>query len=395
VYTRNGQLLRSGSAAAGQNTIQLETPVQAKERTQQQEHMWNLVWWKRVVYFLTVAAAFALLLFPLYRPATAACTGPFCFAAPIVSSLGMVLPGFVAPLLKAYESHPGSFALALAAFILLLRQGNELQRRIFDGMRRVWQGNPLSGQEFEPANWLYRLRASERYRSFMKTLTKRFWIPLVTVLTVWFLLTGITHFSFTMLESAGGVCRKSQGGPQDFENTSLCWASGQHVVEGNRYKLTLVKKPETPWKDGDDISSEIGGYNVDKLGWRHKLILYSGVLLRRHLSEPWFKPIARIGELGHDEYPLTSKGSAEPNKLVAEITARRTGELFLFLNDAALPVPEKWQSFYKNNIGTATVTLELLDEEAESSTGKATAQSAQPNQSSVSGQSAPSGTTQP
>jgi hypothetical protein len=93
--------------------------------------------------------------------------------------------------------------------------------------------------------------------------------------------------------------------------------------------------------------------------------------------------------------PLTSKGSAEPNKLVVEITARRTGELFLFLNDAALPVPEKWQSFYKNNIGTATVILELLDEEAESSTGKATAQSAQPNQSSVSGQLAPSGTNQP
>jgi hypothetical protein len=43
-------------------------------------------------------------------------------------------------------------------------------------------------------------------------------------------------------------------------------------------------------------------------------------------------------------------------RLDAEITARRSGELFLFVNDAVLPVPKNGQVFY-NNQGTATVTI--------------------------------------
>jgi hypothetical protein len=45
-------------------------------------------------------------------------------------------------------------------------------------------------------------------------------------------------------------------------------------------------------------------------------------------------------------------------KLVAEIAAKSTGELFLYVNDAVLMVPNRANLFYKNNTGTATVTLE-------------------------------------
>ena len=92
--------------------------------------------------------------------------------------------------------------------------------------------------------------------------------------------------------------------------------------------------------------------------------MYSGLLLRRHLGEPWFKPIARIGQTGTDEYSLDPADQSMPGEkeehLSAEITARRDGELFLFVNDAAIPFPTDWQMFY-NNKGSATVTVEPIE----------------------------------
>ena len=90
--------------------------------------------------------------------------------------------------------------------------------------------------------------------------------------------------------------------------------------------------------------------------------MYPALLLRRHLSEPWFKPIARIGSDRVDEYPLEPVDvsvTGDPQAiLVAEIKARRTGGLFLFVNDAVLPLPRSWQWFFANNSGKAQVTVQ-------------------------------------
>jgi len=96
-----------------------------------------------------------------------------------------------------------------------------------------------------------------------------------------------------------------------------------------------------------------------------RLIMYGAVPLRRVLREPWFKLIARIGHTGNDLYPLDAADFSKPGQgisaLVAKITARRCGELFLFVNDAVLPFPKR-QYFYGNNKGSATVDVrELTD----------------------------------
>ena len=90
-----------------------------------------------------------------------------------------------------------------------------------------------------------------------------------------------------------------------------------------------------------------------------------GLAFRRHLREPWFKPVARIGCEGSDEYPLNPVGGGSPDpgdtELVSEITARRSGERFLFVNDAILPVPGYIDTFYRNNKGKATVIVRPVD----------------------------------
>jgi hypothetical protein len=82
---------------------------------------------------------------------------------------------------------------------------------------------------------------------------------------------------------------------------------------------------------------------------------------RRYLGQAWYKPIARIGERGGDEYVLEPADilnkSRAATTLVSNIKARRSGELFLFVNDAVWPVPSHWQIFYGDNWGSASVEV--------------------------------------
>jgi hypothetical protein len=164
---------------------------------------------------------------------------------------------------------------------------------------------------------------------------------------------AISHGLFAIMNSAGWVCREANGESQ-FSTKSLCWASGIHVEEGKRYRITLVI--QTPWKDLNIIPPSINGFGFESMPWT----MYPGLLLRRHIGEAWFRPIARIGAQGRDEYPLDLRpdGELSAGPFTAEITARRSGELFLFVNDAILPLPTGWQFFYNNNQGVAHVNIE-------------------------------------
>jgi hypothetical protein len=131
------------------------------------------------------------------------------------------------------------------------------------------------------------------------------------------------------------------------------------LKRGNRYRITIRADRDEQWRD-ETIATGVGGFDEEKMGWAHPLFVF----FRRSFSEPWFTPIARIGEYGNDEYPLHPVNGSVPDEntttLVAEITARRDGPLFIFVNDAVLPLPNSWQHFYKNNEGRGHVTVEEL-----------------------------------
>jgi hypothetical protein len=138
-----------------------------------------------------------------------------------------------------------------------------------------------------------------------------------------------------------------------FSTSAICWPTGVQLTQGTRYRLTITM--DEPWRD-NDIATGVDGFRREGMS----PIMYLGQLLRRHLGEPWFRPVARIGHTGTDEYPLDRSSvwvvNQDRQQLTAEIQARRDGELFLFVNDAVTPVPA-WQPFYRNNKGTATVTV--------------------------------------
>ena len=66
------------------------------------------------------------------------------------------------------------------------------------------------------------------------------------------------------------------------------------------------------------------------------------------------------------QYKTAPEGSpAEPTPperrvLVAHLTAKSSGELFLFVNDAIVTPPLQRDYFYRNNHGTAAVKVERV-----------------------------------
>ncbi|MGQ0677983.1 MAG: DUF2235 domain-containing protein [Rhodospirillales bacterium] len=137
-----------------------------------------------------------------------------------------------------------------------------------------------------------------------------------------------------------------------FDTGNPCQQTGWALKRGETYRIDIAVKE--PWRDGTlaEQGVKIGPAGFDTPSGNVRMWL--GMLMRRHLSEKWFVPIARIGRLGMDEYPLGPHSTL--------LTARGDGELFLYVNDAALINPRLVTLFYDNNKGSATVTIRKVDE---------------------------------
>jgi uncharacterized protein (DUF2235 family) len=332
----------------------IEVPAQALSRVQGQEHTWNLVWWKRIAYFLSVGVTAALLLFPRYNPAGPTCEGWTCFVSPVIGLLQAVLPDFASPWLAAYQTHPDWFLGLAALLIVLLQWGDKVQGRIGASMRQRWVSVMQGGSGGKlPSGGVYAIRTNALYQWSFRQL-KRWILPaFFGSAALWIILTGVGHVLFNMAGSAGLVCSGAGDGGHVFSTSDLCWATGETVTRGERYRITITEKDQ--WFDGDKIKAGLDGFGVGP-GKMPRYVDLLAQLLKRKLDQPWFRPVARIGQYGTDEYPLVRVDPAAA-EFTAEITARRTGMLYLFVNDAALPVPDSWQALYLNNHGTAQVSV--------------------------------------
>lgn len=184
------------------------------------------------------------------------------------------------------------------------------------------------------------------------------------------------------------------------QTNNVCNATGLWLEEGSTYKLTVTQKPGQ-WTDGTSVidrwrgspPADLRGYNIDDLDSRFdKLLAYVAWPLKRTWSQPLFRVTARIGASGsNEEFLIPEHISAERRKkylkepykartpdltkaeieelnardealtIVTTVTPKIDGELFLYVNDAALPGWGWFRSFfYRNNNGAAKVTVTLL-----------------------------------
>jgi hypothetical protein len=347
----------------------VESPSQSQARAVEQERAWNWVWARRVVYFAAVLSSFYLALFPLLFKDGACASNVFCFFNLPITIVGSFLPAFAAPWIDTFKANPGRFLLIASFIVACLLTGGWLSRKIRDTMRLIWNpilaapraavppGRPPSGVI---AGSIYWLRTRRAYEGFFRWLTRRF-LPVLFALAIYY--TGaatVSRLTFSVFSAAGGVCAPSdqtrpvQGDtpPTKFDPKNPCAATGYKLQEGARYRIWI--DTSEGWAD-KGFKADVEGFST---GW-----LYGAIPFRRWIAQPWFKPIARIGAHGNDEYPLDPLvpfAENEPKRrLATEIQARRSDELFLYVNDAVFFWP--WWHTYNNNKGAATVKIQRIE----------------------------------
>jgi uncharacterized protein (DUF2235 family) len=354
----------------------------AKSRALREEKVWDWVWARRVTYFLTVAASLFLAALPLidrWKPGRGPAS-PAEIVVPLIDLVGAFLPGFVKPWLDAFRNTPGRFLGGVIAVGVLMYAGGWMQGHIRDLMRRIWRtpGAPAA----RPSGFVYRLRSAGPYQAFFYLL-KHWILPsifafLIFIGAAYAVLVLINRISFATMDLTGQVCTPSRttqpvGASEKatFDTASLCNATGLTVQRGKSYRVTIVVTD--PWEDGHDFSEpnpeKAKGIQADPQGFgfdKMRAPMALGPPIRRLVGSNWFATVLRIGNRGFGEIVPTYQRhwSSQPGagtSFVTTFRARKSGELFVYVNDAVLGIPGVADMFYRNNKGNAELTIEPAD----------------------------------
>jgi hypothetical protein len=141
--------------------------------------------------------------------------------------------------------------------------------------------------------------------------------------------------------------------------SAVCKATGIWLEQGQKYRIN-VRAPgpgsASSWTDdGRPVSTRGTNSPGMTLAQRFQQIVYWP--LKRHLFVEPFKVIARVGSTGSDETVLEPDDDKRSNDLDVVITPRRSGELFLYVNDSIWALKPSWNNFYQDNVGKATIEL--------------------------------------
>lgn len=372
----------------------------------QREHVWNWVWRRRVVYFVTLFATVLIAAAPMYLRNSGACESQLCFVPAGLEYVTGFLPSWAATWINTFNTHPIYFTVLASVVAIGLRRGGQLERGIRDQMRRIWYQfdklRPNSAKRYakpeKPSRFhrfVQRLRLHPGYQTALRALTHGFF-PIVFVLSLLYVgAAAVFHAIFAMGSSAGYVCKSTPDHPPNpvgsraegltFKTNEPCASTRLMLEQGVKYRIFISIPEQARWTD-DGLPAGPNGLDPGAAPWYMKL----AVPLRRHWHLPWYAPIARIGTTGTDEYelkpeppiaterrkpgdggetcdavpPLFPERSARDLTYTAEIMARSSGELFVYVNDAVVPpiVPPRFRvkELYCNNAGIGRITVERL-----------------------------------
>lgn len=129
-----------------------ESAADVDKRGEAQKYIWNQVWRRRLIYFITVFASIYLALYPLV--VTTDSSGEFETRLTLVSSairaMNAVLPGALSLWIEAYARDPSHFVVLGFLVVLLIWLGVKLGTKIEERMERIWRrsdANEMTGEE--------------------------------------------------------------------------------------------------------------------------------------------------------------------------------------------------------------------------------------------------------
>ena len=363
----------------------------AAARAQATEALWDVVWYRRLTYFATLAATLLLLLMPFYVASLP--TAPFLadgrtWIGGIIRLLALILPNFAGEWIEAYADNPFYFFVFAVLVAVLMAIGTGLERGLRDRARSIWK-RAVEGQPL-PRLILSRVQRFRNNHTYQRFIQHFKWsvLPsgvglLFVLLLFWTALGAFAQMKLPFLED-NELCGPSAGAgapigtaQRDFRTWDVCSESFGTVVKKERYVVTF--DVVEPWSDST-LETSPEGLAANKFPF---IVGYLAAPLKRVIDASYLQPVLEVrppdstGNWFRENlqiYPLQVRPVGDSATLYrGEFTVPRGGELFLFANDAMIPLKHGWGPFhYKyfyeasgtrhankpGNYGTACVTVE-------------------------------------
>lgn len=117
-----------------------ESKQSAADRHAEQESVWNVVWRRRVIYFVTVLATLYIVFYPLVRETYVfqEMATRFRLVSDAIGLIGAFLPSGASRWLKAYQREPAWFLLWVGIVSFLMWYTSSLKSEINSRMRNIW-----------------------------------------------------------------------------------------------------------------------------------------------------------------------------------------------------------------------------------------------------------------
>jgi len=139
-YWPSGPMISDTKVTIGPNEFAVSEGQPSIDRHKAQEDIWDIVWRRRAIYFLTVFVTGYLLLYPLFRDSYPfqELRTPFRFLSDTIRIIGNFLPGMASRWIDSYARDPAWFAVWALLVAFLIWISARLKVSINDGMRILW-----------------------------------------------------------------------------------------------------------------------------------------------------------------------------------------------------------------------------------------------------------------
>jgi hypothetical protein len=215
------------------------------------------------------------------------------------------------------------------------------------------------------------LRSNRIYIAFHEGLKHSIAPAFFAALFLYLGLSALSHASYNVLDVWGQTCidnKKDSNVPPAskmavgetrlilFKTSDLCTATGVDLETGGaRYYFRIDET--TPWANGK-FKIPVGGFSTkeqDAASWYERIYLTLFLPLRRELFEDWFRIVLRYGSRGGEE--IVQEPDLTDPLIENNIRPTRNGQLYVFVNDAVIGIPGLYGWLYKDNQGTAELTI--------------------------------------
>ena len=379
-----------------------ETAAMAHSRRGAQSLVWNKVWGRKLLFYLILTTTMLFLTYP-YMPWMSSTPiadflepilGWFSFVIPAIPDLVGKIPGlgFAEGWATKYASHPYVFTIGILLIAGLLTWSLKVNAALNSEMRRNWDlitgttrpnGPPpgtfqewMAGAITKVRIWLAarlddvpvaaaapKLSAASKLSRLFRIGTEGLALGLFFALVI---AIGSRLF-FVVGDGAGAICDPIQKGRElpfgktfKFNPKSTCFDTGHKLVQGRTYAMEF--RLHASWSD-DRNTADLNGLSAPS--W----IVTLSTPLRRHLFLPWYQPVARVDDELFDRHPLLPADTEGSSKTAVrmQFKARRSGRLYLYVNDAVFFAPGLVEFIYDNNTGYACVNVTEVESDPHAS----------------------------